>query len=300
MLLRGLFTALVTPFHKNGELDEEGLKANLHHQLNSGVDGVVVLGTTGESPTLSDQERTRLIKCVVKELKGRIPVMVGTGTNSTQKSIHQTMEAEKLGADAVLVMTPYYNKPTQEGIFRHFEALAKAATIPICIYNIPHRTGQNIQTDTLMRISQYKRVIGVKEASGNISQICDVLEFARSQKGYSLMSGDDFLTLPVCSMGGQGVISVLSNLIPGKMKEFVAACLAKDFTKAEELHFQFLPLFKTIFIETNPIPIKAAMQHFNMPSGPCRLPLCELSSNASEQLQAVLKAIPHSWLAHHG
>ncbi len=300
MFMKGLYTAVITPFDSHGNLDEAGLKLNLTHQLNHHVDGILLMGSTGESSTITESERRRIIEIGVCELKGRAKIMVGTGCNSTHKTILQTKEAEELGADIALVVTPYYNKPTQEGIYRHFKAIADSGNLPICIYNNPHRSIQNIQTDTLIRISQSPQFIGVKEASGNLSQMCDVLDFAQKRKNYSVMSGDDFFTLPLCFMGGQGLISTLSNLIPGQMKKLVDACLASRLSEAQDIHFQLLPLFKTLFIETNPMPIKTAMEHFKMPAGQCRLPLCQLSSGNYEELKRVLSSIPHTWISAHG
>jgi 4-hydroxy-tetrahydrodipicolinate synthase len=297
MKLRGLYTALVTPFDSKGQLDKEGLRHNLRYQLQHRVDGIVILGTTGEDPTLNPQEKQTAVEIAVEEIKGKAKLIVGTGSYSTELTIAATKKAQEMGADAALIVTPYYNKPTQEGLFRHFAAICEAVSLPICIYNIQGRTGQNLQTDTLQRLMQFSSIIGVKEASGNIMQINDVIESAQVNcPQLGILSGDDALTLPLMALGGHGIISVASNLIPGPMHDLVKAALSGDFAKARALHYQLLPFFKAIFIETNPIPIKAAMQLYGMPAGSCRLPLCDLTPTSFNQLKNILKSLPSSWL----
>ncbi len=285
--IEGAITAMVTPFTESGELDVEGLKRNVKFQIDNGISGLVPLGTTGESPTISDEERETVIKTVVEAAAGKVPVIVGTGTNSTAHSIELSRQAEELGADAVLVVSPYYNKPTQEGLYRHFKAIAESIKIPVVVYNIQGRTAVNIETATLVRMAQScSNIIAVKEASGNLAQMMDVLE--QLPKTFSVVSGDDNLTLPLMALGGKGVISVVGNLIPGKVSDMCAAGLRGDFATARKLHFEMLPLFKAAFIETNPIPIKAAMGMAGMPAGPARLPLCEMQAANSDKLRAVL------------
>lgn len=288
--IKGLYTAIITPFDEEGKLDETGLIENLHFQLNQGTDGITALGTTGESPTLSKEEKERIIQIAAKETKKKnIPLMVGTGSYSTIQAIENTLKAAELGADSALVVTPYYNKPTQEGIYQHFKAIASAVDIPIMLYNIQGRTGQNIQTSTLKRLAQIPNIVGVKEASGNLMQMMDVLEAIQSEReDFSVMSGDDALTYSLMTLGGDGIISVASNLIPFQMKALVKTIDEKNWEDARKLHFELLPLFKVLFIETNPIPIKAAMNLMGFAAGECRLPLCQLSKEHLNDLQSVL------------
>lgn len=296
MLLKGLYTAIITPFDSQGRLDEEGLRQNLRTQVAHKVDGIVVLGTTGEDPTLNQQEKQRVIEIALEEVKGKTTLIVGTGSYSTETTIASTKRAKEMGADAALIVTPYYNKPTQEGLFRHFAAICQAVSFPICVYNIQGRTGQNLQTETLQRLMQFSSIVAVKEASGNIMQINDVIDKSRQREPeLSVLSGDDALTLPLIALGGHGIISVASNLIPGPMRSYVHAALQGDFETARDWHYQLLPFFKAIFIETNPIPIKAAMHLCGMPAGPCRLPLCDLSPTSLETIKQVINTLPQSW-----
>lgn len=297
MELKGLYTAIVTPFDASGKLDKEGLRKNLRYQLKHKVDGIVALGTTGEDPTLSQEERQTVVEIALEEVKGQAAVIVGTGSYSTAETIEKTKKAKAMGADAALVVTPYYNKPTQEGLYRHFATLCDAADFPICIYNIQGRTGQNLQTETLERLMAFPSIIAVKEGSGNIMQIGDCIASARSVKPkFSILSADDGLTLPLMALGGHGIISVASNLIPGPLRQLVLSALSGDFEAARSWHCQLLPFFKGIFIETNPIPIKAAMQMCAMPSGPCRLPLCGLEDSNLQKLKQIIEILPLSWL----
>lgn len=290
--VKGVYTALVTPFLEDGKFDEKGFKKNIQFQIKNGVDGLVPLGTTGESPSLTPTEKEQIIKIAVKEAKGNIPVMVGTGTYSTDSTIANTLMAQKLGADYALIVSPYYNRPPQQGIYLHFKAVADATTIPIMIYNIQGRTGQNIYTDTLKRLAQIPNIIGVKEASGNIGQVSDVIEnLSKIRTDFSIMSGDDASILNIMALGGHGVISVVSNLLPKQIKSLYDALAKEDYTSAREIHYQLSPFFRTAFIETNPIPIKAAMEHAGMASGKCRLPLCELLPENAEKLQASISKI---------
>lgn len=289
MNMQGLYTALITPFDEENQLDEEGLRILLKKQVQAGVEGVVLLGTTGETPTLSESEQKRIIEIGVEELSGKVSVIVGTGSYSTERTIADTRRAEQLGADAALIVTPYYNKPTQEGIYQHFKAIVEATNLPIIVYNVQGRTGQNIATSTLKRIAQLPRIIGVKEASGNVIQMMDVMAaICNEHPHFRVVSGDDALTLPLMALGGDGIISVVSNLFPEQVKALVEAAAAGDFEKARVLHYQLLPLFHAAFIETNPIPIKAAMRFYGLPAGKCRLPLCDLSAENQERLHEVL------------
>lgn len=278
MNLKGTITALVTPF-KDHQLDEEGLAHNIRHQIANGVDGILVLGTTGEASTLSLDEQERVILIAVQEAKGKVPLWVGTGSYCTRQTIEKTQRAKNLGADGVLIVTPYYNKPTQEGVFRHFEAISKAVEIPILLYNIPGRCGINIETATLLKIAALPNIVGVKDATGNVQQAGEVIHAVISKyPHFKLFSGDDALTLPMMSLGAVGVISVVSNLIPGHIVALTNAALQGDFDVARQIHFQLLSLFKVAFIETNPVPIKTAMGLCGMPAGECRLPLYQMAS----------------------
>lgn len=301
MILKGLYTALITPFDPHGKLDEAGLRHLICRQLQSDVDGIVLLGTTGEAPTLTASEKERVIRIGVEEVKGRMPVIVGTGSYSTEQTIVNTRQAQELGADAALVVTPYYNKPTQEGIFRHFEALTKAVSLPICAYNHPGRSGQNIHIETLKRIIQLPNMICVKETSGSIDHLnATIHSINEHNPQVSILSGDDPFTLPLMALGGHGVICVTSNLIPKAMKQLVHSALAGNFQEARQWHYRLLPLFNGIFIETNPIPIKAAMRMCGLAAGACRLPLCELSPANHQTLQAIIESLPQEWILAHG
>lgn len=288
--IKGVYTALVTPFDEKGELDEQGLRDNLRFQISHQIDGVVVLGTTGEAPTLTSQEKAHIIKIAHEEVNGKAALMVGTGSYSTRTAIENTLLAQTLGADSALIVTPYYNRPTQEGLFRHYQEIAKAVDLPIYLYNIQGRTGQNLQTETLLRLAEIPNIVGVKEASGNLTQISEVIErVSRKKNHFTVMSGDDALTLPVMSLGGDGVISVVSNLFPKEVKALVDALNRGDFAKARDQHFHLMPIFRGAFIESNPAPIKAAMNYYKRAAGSCRLPLCELTSENHQKLIELLK-----------
>jgi 4-hydroxy-tetrahydrodipicolinate synthase len=284
----GAFTALITPMKDSGEVDYEGFRRLIEFQIDEGIDGIVPLGTTGETPTLDEDEEEPLIKIAVETAKGKIPVVVGTGSNDTKHMKLYTERAKRLGADAALVVTPYYNKPNDEGLLRHFEAAASVG-IPIIVYNIASRTGRNIPTPLMAKIARIPGIVGVKEASGDINQIGDVIrEVAAPAIGagkFWVLSGDDAMTLPLMALGGEGVISVVSNVVPAKVKAMVSACVNCDFDEARKIHFELLPFIKAAFVETNPIPVKRAAALMGLPAGPVRLPLGKLSP-ASE---AVLK-----------
>ena len=289
---RGAFTALITPMKDSGEVDYEGFRRLVDFQIAEGIDGIVPLGTTGETPTLDEDEEERLIGIAVETAGGRVPVIVGTGSNDTKHMVLYTERAKRMGADAALVVTPYYNKPNDEGLLRHFEAAA-AAGIPVIVYNIASRTGRNIQTPLLEKISRIPGIIGVKEASGDINQMGDVInEIARPRRAegrdFWVLSGDDALALPLAALGGDGVISVISNLVPAKVKALASACLAGDFNKARHIHFELLPFVKAAFIETNPVPIKQAVTWIGLPGGPTRLPLGKLSAAGEAVLKKAL------------
>ncbi|MFZ5822214.1 MAG: 4-hydroxy-tetrahydrodipicolinate synthase [Chloroflexota bacterium] len=291
-LFRGVTTAMITPFLSDGSVDYNGLRRNTRHQFENGITGLLPLGTTGESPTLSDDEKERVVRTVIEEARGAnstARVMVGVGTNSTSKTIHHAQQAQAWGADALLVVTPYYNKPTQEGILAHFTAICKETDLPVVVYNIKGRTGTNIETSTLkaMTVSN-EQIIAVKEASGDILQMMDVLAQVPDLAVYS---GDDGLTFPLLALGGQGVISVVSNLLPRQVVDMTAAALDGNFVLARQLHFQLLSIFKAAFIETNPAPIKYAMQKIGLAAGPLRLPLVEIRPSSRLALDEVLKSL---------
>ena len=287
-MFQGAITAIVTPFKENGELDEESLRNLVEFQIKNKIDGIVPCGTTGESPTLEHEECNEVIKTVVGAANGKVPIIAGAGANSTKKAIELTKEAEGIGADASLHVCPYYNKPTQEGLYRHFSEIAKAVDIPIIIYNIQGRTAVNMETSTLARLAkEHSNIVGVKEASGNVAQMMDVIN--ELPKDFAVISGDDNLTLPLMALGGKGVISVASNIIPKEMHELCENALNGNFEKARQMHYKLLPLFKGIFIETNPIPIKAALAMKGMIKEAYRLPMCEMKSENKEKLMQILK-----------
>lgn len=290
-MFRGVTTALITPFLPDLEVDYEGLRRNVRFQIENGVTGLLPLGTTGEAPTLSEAEKEKVVRTVIEEVKASgkpIPVMAGVGTNSTHKTMEAAWKAEEWGVDALLVVTPYYNKPTQEGIFSHFQAINDAATKPIVVYNIKGRTGVNIETPTLSRIAGLKRIVAVKEASGDITQMMDVL--AKIPK-LAVYSGDDILTFPLICLGGQGVISVASNLYPAQVVAMVESVLACDLMAAKQLHNKLLPIFKGAFIETNPGPIKYAMSQKGLAGGPLRLPLVEMGKENRARMDSILAGL---------
>ena len=286
---RGAFTALVTPMTESGEVDYEGFRRLIQFQITEGIDGIVPLGTTGENPTLDDAEEDKLIEIAVQESKGKISVIVGAGSNDTKHMVKYVERAKKMGADAALVVTPYYNKPNDDGLLRHFEAAANCG-IPIIVYNIASRTGRNIPTPLMEKIAAIARIAGVKESSGDINQMGDVIrEIAIPSAGkFCVLSGDDSFTLPLISMGGEGVISVLSNLLPAKIKALTSSALEGNFEKARALHYELLPLIKAIFVETNPVPIKQALAWAGLPAGPARLPLGKLSPENKAFLKKVM------------
>ena len=283
---RGAFTALVTPMTESGEVDYEGFRRLVQFQITEGIDGIVPLGTTGENPTLDEAEEDKLIEIAVKESSGKISVIVGAGSNDTKHMVQYVERAKNMGADAALVVTPYYNKPNDDGLIRHFEAAAKPG-IPIIVYNIASRTGRNIPTPLMEKIAAIPGIAGVKESSGDINQIGDVIrEIATPGAGkFSVLSGDDSFILPLISMGGDGVISVTSNLLPAKIKALTKAALEGNYEQARSIHYELLPLMRALFIETNPVPIKQALTWAGLPAGPARLPLGKLSPESEAALR---------------
>ena len=284
MLITGAITALITPF-KEEEVDEEGFRENIQFQIDQGIDGVLALGSTGENATLTFEEQEKIIVSVIHQVKGRIPVIINTGDNGTLRTIIKTKIAKKHGADAALIVTPYYNKPTQEGIFRHFEAITSEVQLPIIVYNHPGRSGVNIELDTLLRISKLPNIIGVKESSSNIDQIGDVIQAFSENTNFSILSGDDTLTFPLIALGGHGVISVAANVFPAQIKQMVHSALNGEYGNARSCHYKLLSFFKACFIETNPVPIKTMMNLLGMAAGEPRLPLCELKKENFQKIQ---------------
>ena len=289
MKLEGVYTALVTPMASDGTLDEKALRRLVDFQVEGGVNGLVPVGTTGESPTLDGDECKRVIRIVVEQARGRAQVIAGAGSNSTAEAIHYARDAREAGADATLQVAPYYNKPTSQGFLGHFRAIADAVDLPMIVYNIPGRTGKNIDNSTMFELAAHKNIVGVKEASGDIGQIMDLI--AHKPADFAVLSGDDNLVFPVMALGGTGVISVASNLLPKEMARFVGAALKGDWTAARKQHYELLPFFKAIFIETNPIPIKAAMAMKGMITESYRLPMCCMAQKNRESLQATLKEL---------
>jgi 4-hydroxy-tetrahydrodipicolinate synthase len=292
---RGAYTALVTPMTESGEIDYEGFRRLIQFQITEGIDGIVPLGTTGENPTLDEDEEDKLIEIAVKESAGKIKVIVGAGSNDTKHMVKYVERAKRFGADAALVVTPYYNKPNDSGMLRHFEAAAKPG-IPIIVYNIASRTGKNIPTPLMKEIAKIPGIAGVKESSGDINQMGDVIrEIAiprkNSQDKFWVLSGDDGMTLPLISMGGEGVISVVSNLLPAKVKNMTQAALDGNFEKARAIHYEILPFMKAAFIETNPVPIKQALVWAGLPAGPTRLPLGKLDPSSEAIIKKAMSGL---------
>jgi len=284
--IQGSIVAMVTPF-RNGAVDEAKVRELVEWHVASGTDGIVPCGTTGESPTLTHDEHKRVVEIVVDAARGRIPIIAGTGSNSTAEAIDLTSHAKTAGARAALVVNPYYNRPTQEGLYRHFRAVAEAVDIPILVYNIQSRTAVNVETDTLQRLAKdCPNIVGVKEASGSLDQMTQVI--LACGPDFSVVSGDDNLTLPLMSVGGRGVISVIANIVPRETAEMTHAALAGDWKLARELHLRLFPLCRAVFIETNPIPVKEAMAMMGMIEPEFRLPLCRMGDANRERLRAIL------------
>jgi 4-hydroxy-tetrahydrodipicolinate synthase len=278
----------------SGSVDFEGWRRLVGVQLEAGINGLVPLGTTGENPTLDEDEEEKLIRIILDEVGGKVPVVVGAGSNDTKHSVYYTKRARDMGADAALVVTPYYNKPNDEGLFLHFKAVSELG-IPVIIYNIASRTGRNIPTPLMERLAALPNIAGVKESSGDLGQIGDVIRNVKmtreAGRDFAVLSGDDGLALPVLSLGGDGLISVISNVAPAKTTALVKAALSGDFERARALHYELLPLMKAAFIETNPVPIKAALNMMGLPAGPARLPLGPLSAANEAPLRAALKGL---------
>src|SRR3989338_5486013 len=287
---RGVYTAIITPFTPEGEVDEEALGNLIEFQIKNRIDGIVPCGTTGESPTLSHDEQDKVIEFVIKKVSGRVPVIAGAGSNSTAEAIRLSQQAENAGADAVLQVNPYYNKPTQKGLYLHFRAIADSVRIPVIVYNIKGRTAVNVETATLAKLMRdCKNIAAVKEASGDLNQMKDVIKCAKP--GFAVLSGDDNMTLDLIKAGGDGVISVASNLVPGMIADMVHAALDGKMKEAEEMNKKLDPLFMACFIETNPIPIKTSLAMKGMCSESFRLPMCTMEQDNREKLKNVLNVM---------
>lgn len=285
-MFSGAIVAIVTPF-KEGKVDEKSLRELIEFQIKNGTDGIVPCGTTGESSTLSHEEHDRVIEITVDAVKKRVPVIAGTGSNSTDEALRLTKHAYEAGADGALSVCPYYNRPTQEGLYQHFKVIAESVPIPIVPYNIPSRTGVNLMPETVARLAKISNIVGIKEASGSLKQMQDVISLCGEK--FDVLSGDDFFTFPLLSIGGRGVISVVSNIVPADMAAMIDAFGAGDIKKAAKLHHKLVPLVDALFIETNPVPVKAALSMMGKISYDVRLPMYKMSDSNYEKLKAVMK-----------
>ena len=280
---QGTGTALVTPFTPAGSVDEAALLRIVDHQLANGIDMILPCGTTGESPTLEANEWERIVSLILERVDHRVPVIVGAGSNSTAHAVTMTEQAARLGADGVLSVGPYYNKPQQDGYYRHFKAVAEAADIPVVLYNVPSRTGSNIHAQTTLRLAELPGVVAVKEASGSLDQVAEILRHRPG--GFRVLSGDDLLTLPLIAMGADGVVSVLSNEVPGMFTAMVDFALAGDVAEAQKIHFKLLRLMRANFIETSPAPVKAVLALMGLIEEGCRLPLVNVRAGTRDELR---------------
>lgn len=285
---QGTGTALVTPFHSDGSIDEPALRKLVDFQIEAGIDMLLPCGTTGEGATLDAEETDRVVRVVIEQTRKRVPVIVGAGSNSTAKAAAGAKHAKELGADGVLSVGPFYNKPTQQGFYEHFKAVAEAENIPIIVYNVPGRTASNIQAQTMLRLAEISNIVAVKEASGDLGQIMNILRDRPAN--FRVLSGDDSITLAVIALGGDGIVSVVSNEAPALMRQMTDAALAADFEKARELHYRLLPLMDINFIESNPIPVKAALAMMGMIGENYRLPLVPLSAGNRDKLRKVVES----------
>ncbi|MBN1473618.1 MAG: 4-hydroxy-tetrahydrodipicolinate synthase [Syntrophaceae bacterium] len=284
-MFKGAIVAIVTPF-KDGKVDEEALRQLIDFQIANGTDGIVPCGTTGESTTLSHEEHDKVIEITIDAVKKRVPVIAGSGSNSTAEALRLTQHAYKAGADGALIVCPYYNRPTQEGLYQHFKKIAESVPIPIVPYNIPSRTGVNLMPPMVAKLAKIKNIVGIKEASGSIKQMSDVIEMCPDN--FAVLSGDDNFTLPLLAMGGAGVISVISNVAPADMAGLVDAFFAGDINKAKLQHHKMAPLMEALFVEVNPIPVKAALAMMGKIKEEYRLPLCKMTDANREKLKKAM------------
>lgn len=285
----GCGTALVTPFRRDGSLDEAGVSRLARRQIDAGIHFLVPCGTTGESPTLSEDERVRVVELVVEQAHGRVPVLAGAGGYDTQDVIHTAKRMRRAGADGILSVTPYYNKPTPDGLVAHYRAIAEAIELPVIVYNVPGRTGCNVDPATLVRLASVPNIAGVKEASGNMAQMCEIC--ASVPEHFIVLSGDDALTLPLMAIGGRGIVSVASNEIPAEMSRLAELAERGDFASARQLHNRLMPLLQVNFIESNPIPVKSAMAMLGLLEEIYRLPMVPPRPASREKIAAVLKSL---------
>ncbi len=288
-MFSGCGTALVTPFRRDLSLDEPAMRKLVRRQIDAGIDFLVPCGTTGESPTLSEREHLRVVEITLEETSGRVPVLAGAGGYNTAEAITLAKELQSMRVDGILSVTPYYNKPTPEGLYRHFQAIASASSLPLIVYNVPRRTGTNVDPATLKRLAEIDNIVGVKEASGDLGQIASIL--GHLPETFTVLSGDDSLALPTIALGGKGLISVVSNEIPAEMTELVRLCLQDDFDQARRLQRRFLPLMEVNFIESSPIPVKAAMAAMGLIEPVWRLPLCAPRPENEEKIRGVLECL---------
>ena len=288
-MFKGVLPAIITPFQRNqaADLDESGLRDNIEFLVSQGIHGIVPCGSTGESATLSFDEHEKVIEITIETVKGKIPVLAGTGSNNTAEAIRLTRAAKDAGADGVLVISPYYNKPNRSGLIKHYTKLADI-DIPVVMYNVPGRTGQNMEPDLVAELAIHENIVGIKEASGNISQISQIIEMTLDED-FGVISGDDNMTLPIMALGGSGVISVAANVAPARMVAMNDAFCEGDLQVALDLHYELSPLFRAMFIDTNPIPVKRAVELMGRAGGPVRLPLDELSPEKTSKLKVELK-----------
>ncbi len=287
-MFEGVFPALITPFTKDDKVDEDGLRSNINFAIESGVSGIVPAGCTGEAATLSHQEQKRVIDVAINVAS--VPVIAGTGSNNTKEAIELTKYASDVGADAAMLITPYYNKPTDAGLIMHYKTIAEKCDIPIILYNVPSRTGKNMNADVVAELAKVENIVGIKEASGDINQVSKIVELTRDLD-FVVLSGDDSLTLPIMALGGKGVVSVAANIIPRQMSDMVSAFLDGRLDRARELHHILSPLFRALFLETNPIPVKTAMGWRGLAAGKLRPPLYTLSEKSATTLRSVLDSL---------
>jgi 4-hydroxy-tetrahydrodipicolinate synthase len=285
-MFKGAITAIVTPF-KNGQLDEAAYRELIEFQVKSGIHGIVPCGTTGESPTLSHAEHKRVVETCIDQVKKRVVVIAGSGSNNTAEALELTKHAQAAGADAALMITPYYNKPTQEGLYQHYKTVASQTKIPIVVYNVPGRTSVNLLPETVARLAELPNIVGLKDATGDLKQGCKTLELCGDK--ITVLSGDDFTTLPLMCMGGMGVISVVSNVVPADMAGMCNAFFKGDLAKARELHYKMWPLIEAMFFETNPVPVKTAVKMMGKITGEVRQPLCLMSAANEDKLRQVMQ-----------
>ncbi|MFA5110935.1 MAG: 4-hydroxy-tetrahydrodipicolinate synthase [Desulfobaccales bacterium] len=285
-MFKGAFTAIVTPF-KNGQFDEAAYRELIEFQIKGGIHGIVPCGTTGESPTLSHAEHKRVVETCIDQVKKRVPVIAGSGSNNTAEAVELTQHAQQAGADAALMITPYYNKPTQEGLFQHYKTVASQTKIPIVVYNVPGRTSLNLLPETMARLAGIPNIVGLKDATGDLKQGSKTLELCGDK--ITVLSGDDFTTLPLMCVGGMGVISVVSNVAPGDMAGMCNAFLKGDLAGAKALHYKMWPLTEAMFYETNPVPVKTAVKLMGKCTGEVRQPLCPMSPANEDKLRQVMQ-----------